>query len=219
MRASSIRMLAHHGQYLADTLLATDAGVYDRDPPCSEEEFVALTKDYKKILVELRRQGWLVEQTTAGHWRATPPDPLAGLVHLSSGAETHAIHNVLRDLRQRGFIWPPPSKNELRAQRIDDVEEVEEEETMQAVETALPTPAPAIERAPIPTDELLEQYFSQLKAAKQFALQTERELHDAEEMVRESIAARDAAQEKNAQAQVALAKSKKDFDLVFGAKL
>lgn len=70
------------------------------------------SKDFRALLQELPRQGWTVEPTERGHWRARPPDQAHGLVHFSESGDSHAQMNIIRDLRRRGFVWPPPSKNE-----------------------------------------------------------------------------------------------------------
>lgn len=79
-------------------------------------------KEYKEIIAELERQGWRVEMTSSMHYKATPPDPAKTLVHFSTSVDPHAILNNIKKLRQNGFVWPPPSKKELAADRNDGIE-------------------------------------------------------------------------------------------------
>lgn len=63
-------------------------------------------KDYRAICTALRGQGWALEKTGNGHYKATPPGN-GSVVFFSSHAGDHrAIRNTLRDLRASGFEWP-----------------------------------------------------------------------------------------------------------------
>lgn len=73
--------------------------------------------DWNQIVKAAKGQGWTVE--TTGHGlRLIPPDPNKKMVQLASTpSDVRAVRNVLAIMRSQGFIWPPPSKKELRSQR------------------------------------------------------------------------------------------------------
>jgi len=72
-------------------------------------------KDYRPIIDELRRQDWVVDQTNGSHWQAKPPLATMAIVHFAVSDDPHALQNTIRDLRNQGFVWPIPSKNEQRS--------------------------------------------------------------------------------------------------------
>ncbi len=60
------------------------------------------------ILREAVKQGWRVEKTASGHFKAIPPDPKQRLVIVGGNAsDPRAIKNVIAQMRRSGFIWPP----------------------------------------------------------------------------------------------------------------
>jgi len=66
----------------------------------------------KELIRELRSQGWEVDQTTQGHYRATPPDRSKPIVHMGSeSGDFRAVRNNIARLRKSGFIppWDEPS--------------------------------------------------------------------------------------------------------------
>jgi len=81
-----------------------------------------MTSEFKPIISELSNQGWHLETNSNGHYKATPPDPTKKLIHFSDSNDPRAVHNALRDLRASGFVWPAPSKKELRAQNRIEAE-------------------------------------------------------------------------------------------------
>lgn len=75
--------------------------------------------DWNQVIRTAKDQGWIVESTGhGGAVRLTPPDPDKEMVQLASTpSDVRAIRNTLAIMRRQGFIWPPPSKKELRSQR------------------------------------------------------------------------------------------------------
>jgi len=115
-------------------------------------------KDFKPLVRELRQQGWSVEKTTQGHWKAVPPDPKHGIVHFSESCDYHAMKNTVRDLKARGFEWPPPSKKEERGR--DSAAPPSAPDSSPGLEPARPYTAE--ERK---TLETIEQVFGELSGA------------------------------------------------------
>lgn len=65
-----------------------------------------MSKDWKSIAKELRRQGWELTPTRNGHWRCVPPDRGKPIVHVSgTPSDRRAIDKVLGDLKRSGFRW------------------------------------------------------------------------------------------------------------------
>jgi len=57
--------------------------------------------EIKKIIIELRRQGWRIESNK--HWHAYPPNPSKRMVSFASTPSDHrAIMNIKHDLRRQG---------------------------------------------------------------------------------------------------------------------
>lgn len=67
----------------------------------------AAPRDWRDLHTALRAQGWTIEQTTRGHYKAMGPQK--GLVHFSDSGDHRAILNTLTELRRNGFKWPPPA--------------------------------------------------------------------------------------------------------------
>ena len=61
--------------------------------------------DLNVLLARLKEQGFRVERTGRGHWKAVPPDPARRLVHFSRLQEPCAFRNTIAHLRQSGFVW------------------------------------------------------------------------------------------------------------------
>lgn len=60
----------------------------------------------RSLRKSLNEQGWDVDQTSQGHWKATPPDPENAVVHFSDSDDPHAFRNIIAELRRKGFKWP-----------------------------------------------------------------------------------------------------------------
>lgn len=61
--------------------------------------------DIEVVFESLRRQGWEVDRTARGHWRATPPDKGKKIVHFAVSSEPRALQNTISELRRNGFVW------------------------------------------------------------------------------------------------------------------
>jgi hypothetical protein len=77
---------------------------------------MSANKDFRPIVDALRAQGWELTQTERGHWRAAPPDKTKPLVHFAESNEVRALKNCISQLRQSGFVWPPPEDRERLSQ-------------------------------------------------------------------------------------------------------
>lgn len=75
------------------------------------------SKELKPLLQELRAQGWDISKNGQGHWRAAPADKSKSPVIMSSSGDPHAVLNNIKMLKERGFIWPIPSKKEQAVTR------------------------------------------------------------------------------------------------------
>jgi len=71
------------------------------------------SKESREIIAELRRQGWNVERTERGHYKAYPPDPAQKMVTFAGGlsGDHRAVKNAVAQLRRSGFVWPPTKQN------------------------------------------------------------------------------------------------------------
>lgn len=98
--------------------------------------------DVRTVIDKLNEQGWEVERTGGGHWKAVPPDKSKPLVHFSSCREPHALRNTLSDLRKSGFVWedPPRPKRAANEGQEDPVSEVITRPHLQLVPEPPPTP-------------------------------------------------------------------------------
>jgi len=63
----------------------------------------------KELLRALKDQGWNVDTTKQGHYKALAPDGV-GIVLFADTTEPRGMKNNLADLRRNGFQWPPPPK-------------------------------------------------------------------------------------------------------------
>jgi hypothetical protein len=175
-------------------------------------------KDYKAIIEELPRQGWQVEMTARGHYKATPPDPKHTIVHFSHSDDHHALMNIVRDLRKRGFVWPVPSRNEVAADRRD------EPTTKLCPDCHQPLGADHIclAAAPPPSqpespEARMDRLFHELKDAKVLAALTEEQLRECEAKLAAAQKAVDDARMERDVAAIALKKKKVEFDSAFEA--
>ncbi len=122
----------------------------------------------KELMRELREQGWRLDRTIQGHYKAFSPDGHE-LVTFSDTNEPRAMKNCLAQLRRTNqFQWPPPDKRMLR--RTSG-----ERQAPVAEATGAPTDAL---RASAPKTSTLDDLFQNLKAAKA-ELGTMEEHHDA----------------------------------------
>lgn len=68
--------------------------------------------EVKDLIRELRRQGFTVEQTARGHWRACPPESHHQIVLLSSKyGDPRAMKNNITRLKKSGFAPPWAEEN------------------------------------------------------------------------------------------------------------
>lgn len=72
-------------------------------------ESATIRKDVKAIRKEAQRQGW-TEQEGGKNYILTPPCNCSAVIVSKTPSAQSAIQEILRDLRQRGFIWPAPRK-------------------------------------------------------------------------------------------------------------
>lgn len=166
---------------------------------------MADSKDYKAIVEELRRQGWTVELTTQGHNKATPPDSNQTIVHFSTREDHHALRNIIRDLRRRGFIWPPPCKKEIAVERRLEAE-------ARPVIEAATEPEPAQSETP---EARMDRLFAELKDAKTLAALTEEHAEQCKAKVEEAARILTVAAQERDAAAMALKKKKAEFDRAF----
>lgn len=76
-----------------------------------------MVKDLDRLRKAAEEQGFEVVQLKSGHWAVFT----AHGTHVTGLPSTPSDHrgydNALSALRRAGFIWPPPSKKEMRSSR------------------------------------------------------------------------------------------------------
>lgn len=166
---------------------------------------MAANKDFKPIIRELRTQGWEVELTSQGHYRARPPDQTRQIVHFSMSNDPRALKNTLSNLRASGFRWEEP---ERRA-----TPETREQTPRTPAATPAATPAPAETAEPD-----MDQLFESLKAAKVAA----QEASELEKLAVQELARAEnqllQAQRDRAAAEASLREAKQAFDQAFDSQ-
>lgn len=60
--------------------------------------------DTRKLIQELKTQGWQVLKANSGHYQAIPPTKGAAIVHFSASRDPRAWHNMFSQLRKSGFV-------------------------------------------------------------------------------------------------------------------
>lgn len=155
-------------------------------------------KDFRPVIDELKTQGWEVEQTSQGHWKAVPPDKSKPVVHFSGSLEPRALKNTISELKRSGFDWPP--KRPEREKTALDEWWLEDEEA-----------EPAKEKPNL--DELYES----LKEAKGYLDLTGEQLAECRAKLDEAKVQYEEAMAEHEKAMKALQKKKAAFDSAFGA--
>jgi len=133
------------------------------------------SKESREIVGELRRQGWTVERTERGHYKAYPPDPAQKMVTFAGGlsGDHRTVKNAVAQLRRSGFQWPPPKQNGVTYPfrpppegRLDDGTVVREGDTILANGTVIKEHPISVklelESEPPTPDEL----YAELRAAR-----------------------------------------------------
>ena len=65
-----------------------------------------MSRDVRQLVAALREQGWRVELTKNGHYRAYPPAGAGSPVFLPGTPSDHrSLANTIALLRRRGFAW------------------------------------------------------------------------------------------------------------------
>jgi predicted RNA binding protein YcfA (HicA-like mRNA interferase family) len=157
-------------------------------------EAISSAKDIRDITRELENQGWTVEPTSRGHFQARPPDKTKRIVVFSTSGDLHAQRNMLRDLRQQGFVWPPLSLPKKPPSQLTGDATISTTDFRDEVDTFLKvldkaeedmerySPAPRSSEQPVPAaesdDERMNRLFTALKEARSYhslAAEAERE--------------------------------------------
>ena len=146
-----------------------------------------MTSDLRKIIAGLRRQHWQLAKTAEGHFRAVPPNPDSVIVIFSDSADPHAQLNIVRDLKESGFIWPEPSKKDQKKEKTMTKPLTQPLLTNERLNTAFrqPPPAQPTPASPPPFTELkpvelpsssrtAEQLFQELQEAALLLATTEK---------------------------------------------
>ncbi len=167
------------------------------------------------LLEELRLQGWKVERTARGHYRAAPPDPTKPLVHFSHYSRSEdptAWRIILSQLRRSGFrdreTPPPPPMPE-------DPPPLGEDPTKPATYTQ---PEPVIMPPKPPEKPSSDALFPALREARLYYGLTQRELEERLAAVAKAQGEHRAAAEEHARAGRELRKAKEAFDAAFSAE-
>lgn len=205
----------------------------------------AQRKEFDDLMGELRQQGWVLVQTSNGHWKATPPDKRHTIVHFAISGDPHAFKNTISDLRKRDFQWPPKKREAEREvepddewdaaraaaqQEEDEKVEVTSDEQLQAIlaqqeadehaelEGQLTNGVAAHHDDPIEgedEEERMERLFKELKDAKTYLTLADSELADREAELLEAQKRRDDARGERKRAVERLRSLKLAFDTEF----
>lgn len=172
-------------------------------------------KDYRQLLDELRSQGWDVEQTTQGHWKAVPPDKAKSVVHFSTSADAHALKNALSDLKRSGLIWPPPTRStrDGAPKSQDEWWNTEQEASSSKPE---PPPSKSEERLAEGHEERMDRVYGELKEAKVHLALADEILEECRVKLAKAQAAFDEATTDRENAATMLREKKAAFDRAFG---
>lgn len=94
----------------------------------------SMSNDWRVVEQALRDQGWRLERTGNGHFKAFPPDRTKRMVVLAESNDPRAFKNQLSDLRKSGFLWrrdedevesrpspPPASENRLGFAAVEPI--------------------------------------------------------------------------------------------------
>jgi hypothetical protein len=168
-------------------------------------------KDIKFVITELERQGWEVERTSQGHWRARPSDKTKQLVHFSTSDDRHSLKNVLADLRRSGFEWPPPSKKEERSERPSqpgmDVDDFDF--------SPMTDPVPVVPSPPETQEQIMDRLWTDLKESKGYLNLADEHMKECERRLEEAQQAFNDAKMEREQAAEKLRVIKERFDAAF----
>lgn len=72
--------------------------------------------NHRELLRALKDQGWGVDTTARGHFKATPPAGGAPVVFCESD-DPRGMRNNLAQLRRGGFEWPPSRAKKTKAHK------------------------------------------------------------------------------------------------------
>jgi hypothetical protein len=184
-------------------------------------------KQYKEIFSALDDQGWTVEQTNRGHFKAVPPDKTKPIIVISMSDDPHAYMNNIRDLKRGGFIWPVPSKAEARSRQepraADNDAAAAPPSPPSSEQLSVHADLEAVRRALIEEDEArtetleqrMDRLFKELKDARVYATLTEDQVKECKRRVEEATLALAAASREHDAASTALVKKKVEFDEAF----
>jgi len=166
----------------------------------------------EQVVKALRAQGWAVEIEPKGdHYRASPP---SGARAVRFQAHTTNTLPILRELRDHGFVWPPPPAPEpiVRATPFPAKPHPHVQVVRAAAAEEPPTPA----SGPMGGAELA---FVELRDAKEYERLAAAELQEATKAADAAIAKRDEAAATYQGALDALAEKKRVFDRAFDGEL
>jgi hypothetical protein len=172
-------------------------------------------KERKEVIDELRRQGWTVDQTNNGHWKARPADRTKEVVHISMLSGSNALNNAMRDLKRSGFIWPPTKETMTRkAPAMHKPERLTP--SVHVTPTLALTPSRESATRVVRPPQDLDSVFNELKEAKTYLVLTGEILNECMVALNNAQAAFDSASAERASALEALLAKKAAFDEVFG---
>lgn len=185
-----------------------------------------VTDELKKIVKELNQQGWVVGTTASGHYKAIPPSQEHSFVILSSNRDQHTMKNNLRELRVRGFEWPPPAKKEKAVKTTRDPD-YQPPVTYPPNPTRPAPPAPPVVLTPVLPKEppssatkskkTEDQLYQELKEARSYDALAGAELRECQQKVEAATKALASADREKRKAAEELAKAKQAFDDAFEA--
>jgi len=172
----------------------------------------AARKDYRPLINELIAQGWTIDETAQGHWKAVPPDRTKPLVHFAMSDDPRGLRNTVRDLKRAGFVWPPLDHEPLSTivdgvPMGDDLDaEIAREVLLEAEGQSQLVPQP-IESA----EQRMDRLFHALKEAKTYLQLADETLAACSETLRRAQDAFDAASSERTSAAAKLEEIKAQF--------
>jgi hypothetical protein len=65
-------------------------------------------KDVEHVVREARKQGFIVDRTSTGHWRLRTADGVFVVMLAGTPSDSRGLLNALARLKRAGMVWPPP---------------------------------------------------------------------------------------------------------------
>lgn len=177
----------------------------------------SMNKHYLEIVDACREQGWTVERTTQGHWKAMAPDKSQEIVHFSMSEDYHAYHNTIRDLKQRGLVWPPPRRARASDGANSPDAQIARIQAELDAKNGTPSSRDEINPTPETREEQMDRLYAELKECRTMVEIAGEHYQACEKTLREAQQQFEKSVEERRLAVNALAAKREEFNKVFEA--